>query len=121
MSKFALLVFLCGIAIDAQNLGEIARRTLAQQRVVGASVLIAKGGKIVLHNGYGLADLGLDAPAREETVYRVVGPMMPFTGVAIMQLVERGKLSLDDPLSKFIPEFPLQGYRVTVRQLLNHT
>jgi len=50
-----------------------------------------------------------------------VGPMLPFTGIAVMQQVERGKLSLDDDISKFIPEFPLQGHHVTVRQLLNHT
>lgn len=115
-----MVALLCGAAF-AQNLDEVARRAVAQQRVVGASVLVAKSGQVVLHKGYGLADFGLDAPARDETVYRVVGPMMPFTGVAVMQLVERGKLSLDDPISKFIPEFPLQGYRVTVRQLLNHT
>ena len=70
---------------------------------------------------YGFADLGLEAPAKDETVYHVVGPMLPFTGIAVMQQVERGKLSLDDDISKFIPEFPLQGHHVTIRQLLNHT
>ncbi len=47
--------------------------------------------------------------------------MLPFTGIAVMQQVERGKLSLDDDISKYIPEFPLQGHHVTIRQLLNHT
>jgi len=47
--------------------------------------------------------------------------MLPFTGVAVMQLVERGKLSLDDELSKHVPEFPMQGHKATIRQLLNHT
>jgi D-alanyl-D-alanine carboxypeptidase len=47
--------------------------------------------------------------------------MLPFTGIAVMQQVERGKLQLDDDISKFIPEFPLQSHHVTVRQLLNHT
>jgi D-alanyl-D-alanine carboxypeptidase len=47
--------------------------------------------------------------------------MLPFTGVAVMQLMERGALSLDDDISKFVPEFPLQGHRVSVRQLLDHT
>ena len=65
--------------------------------------------------------LALEAPAKDETVYHIVGPMLPFTGIAVMQQVERGKLSLDDDISKFIPEFPLQGHHVTVRQLLNHT
>src|SRR5262249_57479284 len=47
--------------------------------------------------------------------------MLRLDGVGVMQLVERGKLSLDDELSKYIPEFPMQGHRVTIRQLLNHT
>ena len=103
------------------DLDAVAQHVIAQERVAGASVLVVHHGKVLLHKGYGYADLGLEAPAKAETVYHVVGPMLPFTGIAVMQLVERGKLSLDDPLAKHIPEFPLQGHRVTIRQLLNHT
>lgn len=107
--------------LDAPALDSIVQRVIARERVVGASVLVARGDRILLHKGYGFADLALEAPAKDETVYHVVGPMLPFTGIAVMQQVERGKLSLDDDISKFIPEFPLQGHHVTVRQLLNHT
>jgi D-alanyl-D-alanine carboxypeptidase len=103
------------------DLDQVAQRTIAQYRVVGASVLVARGDKIILHKGYGFADLGLEVPSKDETVYHVVGPMLPFTGIAVLQQVERGKLSLDDDISKYIPEFPMQGHRVTIRQLLNHT
>jgi len=103
------------------NLDEVAARVIAQQGVVGASVLVAQGGRILLHKGYGLADLGLEAPVKDETVYHVVGPMLPFTGIAVLQQMERGKLSLDDEISRYIPEFPMQGHHVTIRQLLNHT
>ncbi len=103
------------------DLDAVVRKVMAQEHVVGASVLVARAGRIVLHKGYGLADLGLAAPAKELTVYHVVGPMLPFTGIAVMQLVERGRLSLDDDISKYIPEFPLQGHHVAIRQLLNHT
>src|SRR6478736_81994 len=103
------------------DLDAIVQRVIAQERVVGASVLVARGDRILLHKGYGFADLALETPVKDETVYHVVGPMLPFTGIAVMQQVERGKLSLDDDISKFIPEFPLQGHHVTVRQLLNHT
>jgi CubicO group peptidase (beta-lactamase class C family) len=106
---------------SAADLDAVAQRMMAQERVAGASVLVVQRGKVVLHKGYGFADLGLDAPSKDETVYHIVGPMLPFTGIAVMQLVERGKLSLDDQLSKYVPEFPLQGHRVTIRQLLNHT
>ncbi len=103
------------------DLDAIARRMVAQEHVVGASVLVARGNRVLLHKGYGFAELGLEVPAVEETLYHVVGPMMPFTGVAVMQLVEQGRLSLDDDIGKLVPEFPLQGHHVSVRQLLNHT
>jgi D-alanyl-D-alanine carboxypeptidase len=127
LARFSIgvLVALCATPTIAQDAGEgldaIAKSVIAQERVVGASVLLALGNRIIFHKGYGFADLGLEAPTKDETVYHVVGPMMPLTGVAILQLVERGKLSLEDDISKFIPEFPEQGHRVTVRQLLNHT
>ncbi len=106
---------------SSPDLDAIAKRVMTQERVVGASVLVARAGRVIFHVGYGFADLGLEAPTMSESVYHVVGPMMPITGVAIMQQVERGKLSLDDDISKFIPEFPLQGHHVTIRELLNHT
>ena len=130
LSTIAALL-LCSAANAAQatnvadlkttDLDAIVERVITQERVVGASVLVARGDKILLHKGYGFADLALEAPAKDETVYHVVGPMLPFTGIAVMQQVEHGKLQLDDDISKFIPEFPLQGHHVTVRQLLNHT
>ena len=107
--------------LDTAQLDSIVQKMIAQEHIVGASVLVARGDRILLHKGYGFADLALEAPAKDETVYHVVGPMLPFTGIAVMQQVERGKLSLDDDISKFIPEFPLQGHHVTIRQLLNHT
>src|SRR5579871_6838447 len=107
--------------LKTADLDAIVQRVIAQERVVGASVLVARGDKILLHKGYGFADLALEAPAKDETVYHIVGPMLPFTGIAVMQQVERGKLSLDDDISKYVPEFPMQGHHVTIRQLLNHT
>jgi len=111
----------CWAQASATDLDAVAQRMIAQERVAGASVLVMQRGKVLLHKGYGYADLGLEAPAKDETTYHVVGPMLPFTGIAVMQLVERGKLSLEDGLSKHVPEFPMQGHQVTIRQLLNHT
>lgn len=112
---------ICRAQAAASDLDALVQRTMAQEHVVGASVLVVRGGNTILHKGYGVADLGLDAPSKDETVYHVVGPMLPFTGIAVLQLMERGKLSLDDDVSKYVPEFPLQGHHVTIRQLLNHT
>lgn len=103
------------------DLDSVVKQVVAREHVVGASVLVVRGDTVLLRKAYGFADLQLEVPAKEDTVYHVVGPMLPFTGIAVMQQVERGKLSLDDDISKYIPEFPLQGHHVTIRQLLNHT
>src|SRR5258708_13511625 len=90
--------------VSAADLDEIAKRVIAQERVAGASVLVARGNRIILHKGYGFADLGLEALTKDETVYHVVGPILPFTGIAVLQQMEPGNLSLDDDISKFIPD-----------------
>ena len=123
-SAFGSLVFVTAVGSAQQSAADLdatVRRVMAEQHVVGASVLVAQGGRVLLHKGYGVADLGLDVPTKDETVYHIVGPMLPFTGVAVMQLVERGSIGLDDDISKYVPEFPLQGRHVSVRQLLDHT
>ena len=103
------------------ELDSLARQAVAQSHVVGASVLVAKGGGVLLLKAYGVSDLGLEAPSKPDSIYHIVGPMLPFTGVAVMQQVERGKLGLDDDIAKYLPEFPMQGHHVTVRQLLSNT
>jgi D-alanyl-D-alanine carboxypeptidase len=103
------------------DLDSIAQEAVAQSHVVGASVLVAKGDQILLLKGYGVSDIGLEAPAKSDSAYHIVGPMLPFTGVAVMQQVERGKLALNDDIAKYLPEFPTQGHHVTIRQLLSNT
>jgi D-alanyl-D-alanine carboxypeptidase len=103
------------------DLDSVARQAVAQSHVVGASVLVAKGDHILLLKAYGVSDLGLEAPSKPDSVYHIVGPMLPITGVAVMQQVERGKIRLDDDISKYLPEFPTQGHHVTIRQLLSNT
>ena len=80
-----------------------------------------KDGRLVLARGYGYADLENSVPANAETVYRLGSITKQFTAMAIMQLAEQGKLSVDDELTKFLPDYPLAGHKVTVHQLLNHT
>jgi CubicO group peptidase (beta-lactamase class C family) len=62
------------VDLKTPDIDAIVQRVIAQERVVGASVLVARGDKILLHKGYGFADLALEAPSKDETVYHVVGP-----------------------------------------------
>lgn len=87
----------------------------------GFSVGIAQRGAVVLAKGYGLAEAEHDVAATGTTLFRIGSITKQFTAAAILRLVEQKKLSLDDDLSKYVPEFPLQGKKVTIRQLLNHS
>ena len=122
---YAALLLSLAVASLAQtappDLNAIAKQAVSQSRVVGASVLVARGDHILLLKGYGVADIGLEAPSQPDSAYHIVGPMLPLTGVAVMQQVERGKLALDDDITKYLPEFPLQGHHVTIRELLSNT
>ena len=74
----------CAAQSATPDLDAIAKKVIAQEHVVGASVLVVRGDRVLLHKGYGYADLGLEAPTKDETVYHIVGPMLPFTGFAVM-------------------------------------
>ncbi len=99
----------------------LAGEAVASGAASGLSVGVARGDEILLAKGYGFADLEHKVPATAETVYRIGSITKEFTAAAILLLAEEGKLGLDDPLTKFLPEYPVQGHEVTLRHLLNHT
>ena len=86
----------------------------------GLAVLVAQDGKILFEKGYGLADREHAVPVIPQTTFRIASITKQFTASAILKLQEEGKLSVDDKLSKYIPDFP-RGDEVTLRQLLTHT
>jgi D-alanyl-D-alanine carboxypeptidase len=126
--SIAFCAALCATTARAQDtralvryVDSVANAAVVEHRTAGVSLAVLRNGKTVLAKGYGLADIENDVPATVETVYRIGSLTKQFTAAAIMHLMEQGKLSLDDTLQKFLPSFPAQGNRVTVRQLLNHT
>ena len=88
---------------------------------VGLSVAVARGDRIIVDRGAGVADLEWNQAADAKTVFRIGSLTKQFTAAAIMKLAEQGKLGLDDRLSRYVPEFDTGGRAVTIRQLLNHT
>lgn len=87
----------------------------------GVAVVVTEHGKVIHSSGQGLADLETNAPMKAITVFRIGSITKQFTAATLLQLVQEGKLALDDPLSKFIPDYPTAAAKVTVRHLLNHT
>jgi CubicO group peptidase (beta-lactamase class C family) len=105
--------------IKARVEAAIAQVT-ARPEAVGLSVAVARGDKIIVERGAGFADLATRRRAGAVTEFRIGSVTKQFTAAAIMKLVEQGKIRLDDPLAKYLPDFDTGGRTVTIRQLLNH-
>ena len=87
----------------------------------GAAAIVTRGGRVVYAGGRGLADVEGQRPITADTVFRLGSITKQFTAAVILQLVAEGRISLDDPLTRFLPDYPQPGGAATIRQLLNHT
>ena len=86
----------------------------------GVAVLIARGDRIIYRTARGDADIELGVPLRPEQVFRIASVTKTFTAALMLKLAEQGQLSLDDPLSHYLPDFP-NAAGITLRQLLTHS
>jgi CubicO group peptidase (beta-lactamase class C family) len=87
----------------------------------GCAALVAMNGKIIYRKAFGMANLELNVPMQPDMVFRIGSITKQFTAVAILQLMEQGKLSLQDEITKYIPDYPTHGYKITIEHLLTHT
>lgn len=112
---------------------------IAQQKIPGAVVYIARHGKVAYHKAWGYRDAETRDPLRKDDIFRMASQSKAITSLAVMMLWEEGKFGLDDPVSRYIPEFakpnvlktfnPVDssytaepaGREITIRQLLTHT
>jgi CubicO group peptidase (beta-lactamase class C family) len=123
MRKFFLLALLLPYVGKAQDIAAKADELLTAYHKQGkftGTVLIAKEGKIVFEKGYGFADLNSQLPNTPTTEFRIGSLSKPFTATLILQLQEKGKLNIKDPVRKYIPDYP-KGDSITIENLLNHT
>lgn len=86
----------------------------------GAAVMVIKDGKPVFAKGYGLANIADNTFCSTNTNFRLASVTKQFTAMCILILAERGKLSLEDKMTRFLPEFPDYGNGITLRHLLTH-
>jgi CubicO group peptidase (beta-lactamase class C family)/lysophospholipase L1-like esterase len=119
-----------------RRIDEVIQRHIDEHRIAGAVTLVARQGKVVHFAAHGQADVEAKKPMATDTPFRMASSTKPVTGVAVMMLVEEGKVRLADPVAKFIPEFKdlkvavekdgkvelVAAERpVTIRDLLTHT
>jgi len=123
MKKFILLLLLPAMVSAQENYSQLLDKyAQAQMDAKGfnGSVMVMQKNKVLLKKAYGLADREWNLANTTDTKFRIGSITKQFTAACILQLIEQGKLSLDDRLSKFIPGFP-KGDSVTIHMLLNHT
>ena len=123
MKKILFLLLLPVVSVAQKNYPRLLDQYMQAQtnaRGFSGAVLVMKQNKVLLEKGYGLADREWNVANTAETKYRIGSVTKQFTAACILQLIEAGKLSLTDKLSKFYPDFP-KGDSVTIHMLLNHT
>lgn len=91
---------------------------MAKLNAPSVAIAVVSRGKVVLDRAWGMADLENFVPAKTETLFRIASVAKPITAVAVMLLVERGRIDLDAPITRYVPAYP---HAVPVRDLLRHT
>jgi CubicO group peptidase (beta-lactamase class C family) len=96
-------------------------QTYVQDKTFMGAVLVARGSEVILSRGYGSANLEWNVPNTPSTKFRLGSITKQFTAASILLLEERGKLTLDDPIRKYLPEAPKVWDAITIFNLLTHT
>jgi serine beta-lactamase-like protein LACTB, mitochondrial len=125
-SNVAFVFVALAAALSAQappaELARVAADGHKESGAPGMSIAVVVNDRIAWSSGFGLADVENEVPATATTVYRIASISKPIAATAVMQLVERGRVTLDDPVQKYVPAFPAKGEQVvTVRHLMTHT
>ena len=126
--NFKVLLLLLFVSIPsvqyAQNMEEKIDQLMSNKYKAddtGATILIAKDGEVIYRKAYGKSNLELNTDMIPENVFEIGSITKQFTAVGILMLLEEGKLSLDDEITKYIPDYPTQETTITIQHLLTHT
>ena len=120
-----------------QELTTFIEKSVEEKKIPGAVVLVARDGKIAYFEGFGIRDGATKAPMKTDSIFRIYSMTKPIVSVAVLMLLDGGKISLDDPISKYIPELgglkvgvedPMEEFKMvpskrdmTILDLLRHT
>lgn len=94
--------------------------TMAALRIPGAQIAVIKDGELVWSEGFGLADVEQQVPVTPITRFRIASISKSVTAIGLGLLVQEGKVDLDQPVQRYVPDFPLKRWPVTVRQVAGH-
>ena len=106
---------------QADGVDDYLKAQMAAHHIPGLSVAVVQDGRVVKTAAYGVSSVDAKTPATVDTVYGLGSCTKPFTAVAVLQLMEAGKVSLDAPVSQYLDGLPAAWSAITVRELLTHT
>ena len=113
------------VGIDATRLGRLSstiKEDIAREKYDGAVVVVARGGKVVMHEAIGFAERASGRIARTDDVFLIFSITKSLTAAAVLARIDRGELSLNTKVADVIPEFGCKGkHRITIAQMLSHT
>ncbi len=119
-----------------KRIDDVVKRYIDENRVAGAVTLVARRGQVVHFEAQGVMDTESKAPMRTDSIFQMASCTKPVTGVAVLMMIEEGKVALTDPVSKYVPEFKgakvaieengetrlvAADREVTIRDLMTHT
>jgi CubicO group peptidase (beta-lactamase class C family) len=121
-----MLVGLIGLALApdfarGDPVDDLLKQAMQQHQIAGLSLMIVKDGQPVKTQGYGLANLEWNMPVDSNTVFEIGSITKQFTAACVLLLAQDGKLSVDDPISRYLKNTPASWTNITVRHLLTHT
>lgn len=126
-----LLTLLCFLAVPSlsassertrdEQIDRFVAAQMEKHKMPGMSVAVMRNGKLALAKGYGTSSIEFNLPATKDTVYRIASVSKVVTSVALLRLVEQGKLSLEAPITQYLPDLPKSFSTVPVWKLMNHT
>lgn len=124
-------IYICGIMLFAcciqtlcwgqGNVSQIVAQRIEEKKIPGFAYIVARNGKIVEEEYHGVANLELNVPLTEKSVFAIASMSKVYTAAAILLLAEQQQLSLHDPVTQYIPEAPESWNAITIKQLLTHS
>lgn len=121
-SSLCTLALLClAVCSPADKVDDVIKAAMARQKIPGVALLMTSHDKVVKTAAYGMSDLELSVPMKTNMLFESGSIGKCFTSTVIMQLWEQGKISLDDPLSKYIEHTPDNWKDIKIRNMLGHT
>ncbi|MEN2402097.1 serine hydrolase domain-containing protein [Flavobacterium sp. MC2016-06] len=123
--RFTVLFFLFSqnvvlAQMQEKKVLEYLKKEMQEQKIPGLQIAVIKDNKLILSKSLGLANIPFSIPAKNNTIFSINSIAKIFASTAIMQLVEKDKLKIEDPISNYLDDLPINWRQVTLKQLLSH-